>query len=45
MVFEVPPDELDRVITVIKDIMEGIWQLTVPLKVNVEWGAHWADAH
>lgn len=45
LVFEVPPDELDRAMALIKDIMEGIWHLTVPLKVNVVWGRHWAEAH
>ncbi len=29
----------------IKKIMESVVQWKVPLKVNVAWGANWADAH
>jgi DNA polymerase I-like protein with 3'-5' exonuclease and polymerase domains len=25
--------------------MEGVWDLKVPLKVNVATGANWAEAH
>ena len=45
LVFEVPPDELEVVKTLVKDIMEGIWELKVPLKVNVQWGDNWAEVH
>jgi DNA polymerase-1 len=45
LVFEVPPDELDAVKVLAKDIMEGIWRLKVPLKVNVQWGGNWAEVH
>ncbi|MEE8398228.1 MAG: DNA polymerase I [Desulfobacterales bacterium] len=45
LVFEVPPDELERAIVLIRDIMEGVWHLSVPLKVNVVSGRHWAEAH
>ena len=45
LVFEVPPDELDIVCNLVKDIMEGVWKLNVPLKVNVTYGANWAEAH
>jgi len=29
----------------VKDIMENIWELKVPLKVNVTAGDNWAEAH
>jgi len=45
LVFEVPPDELQHVIRLVKDIMESVWQLTVPLKVNVAEGQNWEEAH
>jgi DNA polymerase-1 len=45
IVFEVPPDELAFVKCLVKDIMEGIWSLKVPLKVNVASGENWAEAH
>ncbi len=45
LVFEVPPDELEEVKTLVKDLMEGVWELKAPLKVNVEWGRNWAEVH
>jgi DNA polymerase-1 len=45
LVFEVPPDELEEVKTLVKDLMEGVWELKAPLKINVEWGQNWAEVH
>jgi DNA polymerase-1 len=45
LVFEVPPHEVDAVSRRVQDIMEGIWELKVPLKVNVATGSNWAEAH
>ena len=45
IVFEVPPDERDGVCYLVKKIMEGVWDLKVPLKVNVEYGKNWAEIH
>jgi DNA polymerase-1 len=45
IVFEVPPDELAVVQNIVKDTMEGVWSLKVPLKVNVVVGENWAEAH
>jgi DNA polymerase I len=45
IVFEVPPGELASVKILVKDIMEGIWNLKVPLKVNLASGSNWAEAH
>jgi len=45
LVFEVPKDELDTVKNLVKEVMEGVWKLRVPLKVNVAWGENWAEAH
>ncbi|MBI5593401.1 MAG: DNA polymerase I [Deltaproteobacteria bacterium] len=45
LVFEVPEQELEAVTTRIRDIMEGVWQLKVPLKVNIASGKNWAEAH
>ncbi len=45
IVFEVPRDELASVKGLVKEIMEGIWDLRVPLKVNVASGENWAEAH
>jgi DNA polymerase-1 len=45
LVFEVPSEELDTVTHLVKEIMEDIWDLKVPLKVNVAVGENWAEAH
>jgi DNA polymerase-1 len=45
LVFEVPPDELKFVKNLVKKIMEGVWELKVPLKVNLACGENWAEAH
>jgi DNA polymerase-1 len=45
LVFEVPPDELKIVTQLVKEIMEGVWKLKVPLVVNVAQGSNWDEAH
>lgn len=45
IVFETPPEELETVKNLAKTIMEGVWQLKVPLKVNIASGHNWAIAH
>lgn len=45
LVFEAPEGELERVVPVIKDKMEGVSALSVPLKVNIGNGSNWAEAH
>ena len=45
LVFEVPVDELDEAQRLIKEEMENIWDLSVPLRVDVGWGENWAKAH
>jgi DNA polymerase-1 len=45
LIFEVPPHELDALQTLVKEIMEGVWELKVPLKVNLAVGDNWAEAH
>ena len=45
LVFEVPPQELDTVKDLVKGIMEEVWDLKVPLKVNLAVGDNWAEAH
>jgi len=45
LVFEAPPDELYEVSRLVKETMEGVWNLKVPLKVNIASGSNWAEAH
>ena len=45
LVFEVPEKELDLVRDLVRDSMEQVQTLTVPLKVDLAWGVNWAEAH
>lgn len=45
IVFESPPEELETVKRLVKKIMEGVWDLKVPLKINMMSGRNWAEAH
>jgi DNA polymerase-1 len=45
IVFEVPDEELETMKCLAPEIMEQVWTLKVPLKVNVAWGKNWAQAH
>jgi len=45
IVLETPPDEIEAVSTMVKTTMEGIWELAVPLKVNLAVGDNWNEAH
>ena len=44
LVFDVPNNEVEIVIPVIKDTMENIYQMSVPLKVDIEYGKNWYEA-
>jgi DNA polymerase I len=47
LLFEVPPDELDRVRPLVKSAMEGVQlfdgKLKVPLVVDLKAGPNWRD--
>lgn len=45
LVFEVPENELQTVVPKLKEIMENIVQLKVPLVVGVGVGNNWDEAH
>jgi DNA polymerase-1 len=45
LIFEVPPHEIESVLPLIKGTMENLWELKVPLEVNIEVGENWAAAH
>ena len=45
IIFEVPADEINTVNRLVKNIMENVWELKVPLKVNVKSGKNWSEAH
>ncbi len=43
--FSVPEGEVERLAAMVREVMEGVVKLEVPLVVDVSWGANWADAH
>ncbi|MCK4794225.1 MAG: DNA polymerase I, partial [Desulfobacteraceae bacterium] len=45
LLFEVPPEELEKTKELVRAIMEGVYELRVPLKVNINVGPNWAEAH
>ncbi|MEM9568421.1 MAG: DNA polymerase, partial [Cyanobacteria bacterium P01_E01_bin.34] len=44
LVFELPPEEWEELQQVIRDTMEGVLALDVPLKVDINAGANWMEA-
>ncbi len=45
LIFELPPEELEHAENIVKDSMENIMELNVPLKINMDTGDNWAQAH
>ncbi len=45
LVFEAPEEEAERVIPMIREEMEGVYPLKVPLKVDINMGRNWDEAH
>jgi len=45
LVFEVPGDELELVSSKVKDLMQSVATLEVPLVVEVGVGENWDKAH
>jgi len=45
LVFDVVPDEIDILTRVVKEEMESVIRLSVPLTVECESGSNWLEAH
>jgi DNA polymerase-1 len=45
LLFEVPEEELERVGAMVKEQMERVYELHVPLKVAINVGKNWDEAH
>ncbi len=43
LVLEVPEEELSSVAPMVKEIMEGAYELKAPLKVELEFGKNWGE--
>ena len=44
LVFECPPQELDRIHDLVQEEMEGAMQLSVPITVDIATGDNWLDS-
>jgi DNA polymerase-1 len=45
LVFDVVPDERDRIVDIVKQEMEGVCTLKVPLITDCNYGKNWREAH
>ena len=45
LVFDVHKSEKDLVKSIVKDTMESAVNLLVPLKIDLEFGKNWLEAH
>jgi DNA polymerase-1 len=45
LVFEVPEAEVEATSAIVKQIMESVATLRVPLSVDIGQGQSWAEAH
>ena len=45
LVFEVPEKKVKKFAERVRQEMEGVYNLAVELKVDIGWGANWAEAH
>jgi DNA polymerase-1 len=45
LVLEVPQKELGIIANLVKNEMEGVYLLHIPLKVDINWGKNWGEAH
>lgn len=43
LLFEVPPDQLEPLARLVKEEMEGVVELDVPLKVELQQGSNWLE--
>jgi DNA polymerase-1 len=43
LVLEAPDDEMEVVVSLVREVMGGAFELSVPLKVDVEVGQNWLD--
>jgi DNA polymerase-1 len=45
LVLDVVKEELDIITTNVKEIMENVIMLSIPLKVDIGFGNNWLEAH
>jgi DNA polymerase-1 len=43
LLLECPKEELDETVKVTQKVMEGAYQLSIPLETDAAWGTNWGD--
>ena len=44
LIFNIKNNEVDVMTKIVKETMENIYELSVPLEVDIEFGSNWYDA-
>ena len=44
LLIDCPKNELEKVIEIVRKEMENVYKLSVPLKVDINYGTNWYDA-
>ena len=44
LIIDTYKDELEKVQKILKEVMEKVYKLNVPLKVDIHYGKNWAEA-
>ncbi len=44
LLIDCPKDEMDKVVEIVKNEMENAYKLSVPLKVDINYGSNWYEA-
>ena len=45
LIFEAPEQEIERLRDLVTSEMEGVLEMSVPLKVDIGWGGNWSEVH
>jgi DNA polymerase-1 len=45
LLLEVPNEEVETTGVVVRETMENVYKLAVPLKVETGWGRNWYECH
>jgi DNA polymerase I len=45
LIFEAPEQEIEPLRDLVTSGMEGVLEMSVPLKVDISWGGNWSEVH
>ena len=44
LIFDVPKEELEKMKEIVENVMNNVYELTVPLSVDINYGINWSEA-